>query len=554
MGTALSAGVTGLRAHDQLLDVVGNNLANLNTAGFKSRRVVFRDLIYSTPITASRSAEGVTGGTNPVQIGTGVQSGNIDRDLSQGGLEATGGLTDFAIEGDGYFVVTDGVRNLYTRAGGFSIDEAGFIVDPSNGYRLQRVGTSGESDGVNPGFQTPGASSIRVPFGATIPGEATSQVELTGNLPDSARGPVVQVLTSPVPVVAAGVPATAATQLNALDANFVDYAAGDFLDITGTDSDGSTVSTSVAVDGTSTLGDVLAAVNSAFTGGVATLDSDGNLVVTANETGENPLRVEIADAAGNTGNTTWAVLSPVITTEGQGGDTFQNSLEIYDERGGAHTLALTFQKVGIDEWSLSAAIDEADGTVIDGQIDSLLFNEDGSFRESTDSGVGDPSITVQFAEFLIPQSISFNFGETTSFDGLTQLAAEGSLTVDQDGFASGVLTDIGVTATGLLQAESSNGRNFALAQLAIANFRNPQGLAATGGSYFAETPNTGDVQIGPGQNGGRGTIRGGHLETSNVDIASQFTKLIVAQRGFSANARTITVADQLLQELTNLVR
>ena len=295
-------------------------------------------------------------------------------------------------------------------------------------------------------------------------------------------------------------------------------------------------------------------MNSVFTGGIATLDSDGNIVVTANDTGANPLRVEIADAVGNTGNTTWAVVSPIITTEGQEGDTFQNSLEIYDERGGAHTLALTFQKVGIDEWNLRAAIDDADGVVIDGQIDSILFNGDGSFREATDSGTGGPSVTVQFAEFLIPQTISFNFGETTSFDGLTQLAAEGSLTVDQDGFASGVLTDIGVTATGLLQAESSNGRNFALAQLAIANFRNPQGLAATGGSYFAETPNTGDVQIGPGQNGGRGTIRGGHLETSNVDIASQFTKLIVAQRGFSANARTITVADQLLQELTNLVR
>jgi len=556
MGLALSTAVSGLRAHNQLIDVVGNNLANLSTNGFKTKRILFSDLIYRDSISTAQSATATSGGTNPGQIGAGVQSTIVDANLSQGSLEATGSLFDFAIEGQGYFTMFDGNLNrpVYSRVGAFSLDDTGTLVDPATGYRVQRFGVAGEPVGTAPGFQTPGDSSIKVAFGATIPGNETTSVSIGGNLPANASAPVSQVLNSLNPFLSGGVPATPATLLTSLDSSVGSYVGGDSLVLAGTDFDGSAVSSTLAVDGATTIADVVTAVNSLFSGASATVDANGRLIVTADQSGMTGLALSITDSLANTGFTDWASHAPVVQIAGQDGATVENSLEVYDQQGAAHALGVTFQKVGINEWNMTVAIDSSEGTLLDNLVEGIVFNDDGSILESGGVGLGDTDIEVQFSNFSTPQVIQFDFGVGGLRDGLSHLAVEGSITVDQDGFGSGTLTDVSISSTGLLQAESSNGRKFELAQLAIARFRNPKGLREVGGNYSVESPSSGEVQIGPGQNGGRGVVRGGHLESSNVDMALQFTKLIVAQRGFSANARTITVADQLLQELTNLIR
>ena len=139
MSFALSSGVTGLQAHQQMLDVAGNNLANVNTTAFKSSRILFSELLSETIRKASQPTT-TTGGTNPVQMGSGVGVSGIVPNMSQGNIVNTGNPLDMAIEGEGYFVLSDGQQNVYTRAGAFAVDQASMLVDPATGYRVQRIG------------------------------------------------------------------------------------------------------------------------------------------------------------------------------------------------------------------------------------------------------------------------------------------------------------------------------------------------------------------------------------------------------------------------------
>ena len=143
MANALSTGVAGLNSHQRMLEVIGNNLANLNTTGYKTRRILFSDLLYETVRSASGSSSGNAGAVNPAQIGSGSIVAQIDTKFSQGNLENTGEVLDFAMQGGGFFVVNDGRQNLFTRDGAFAVDDSGTLVDPSTGYRVQRLGTVG---------------------------------------------------------------------------------------------------------------------------------------------------------------------------------------------------------------------------------------------------------------------------------------------------------------------------------------------------------------------------------------------------------------------------
>ena len=139
MSFALSAGVTGLQAHQRMLDVAGNNLANVNTTGFKSSRITFSELLSQTIKKASQPTSTV-GGTNPQQMGSGVGVAGISPNMVQGSIVNTGNPLDLAIEGEGYFALSDGSQNLYTRAGALAVDADSNLVDPATGFRVQRFG------------------------------------------------------------------------------------------------------------------------------------------------------------------------------------------------------------------------------------------------------------------------------------------------------------------------------------------------------------------------------------------------------------------------------
>jgi flagellar hook protein FlgE len=329
----------------------------------------------------------------------------------------------------------------------------------------------------------------------------------------------------------------------------VDYAAGDKLQLTGVDAANNPVNVQVAVDNTTTLGDLVNDINANFAGVTASIDGSGNLVVKANATGPTNLSVAISDVAGG-GTTNWINHQLNTTTTGRNGDTVNTGIQVYDSQGAPHNVNLVFQKVANNTWNLTASINAADGTMINGQVNNITFNADGSFHQTT----GNAAITVQFAGFATPQTIGFNFGSANGFDGLTQVGGSSSAAAtSQNGFAAGFLTDVSVGQDGTVRGIFTNGQTLAIAQMAVANFANPAALNRAGSNYYTLTPGSGPALIGTGQSGSNGAIEQKQLESSNVDVALEFTRLIIAQNGFQVNARMITASDQVLQDLANIL-
>jgi flagellar hook protein FlgE len=561
MSTSLFTGIHGLRVHQQLLDVVGNNLANTNTVGFKTQRARFADLLYQTlaPATGSTAQ---TGGTNPVQVGLGAIVAAIDANLNQGAIETTGFQFDLALQGQGFFVVNNGSADLFTRAGTFNVDQKNFLIDPGTGMRVQRTGIIGEATATTPAFQTPGDNDIQIPFGMGIPGQATRTINFRGNLSANAVGPLAQTLTSAQPFRSGGVAATLATALNALDSNTVDYIATDSLRISGTTRTGAAVNATIPLAGFfppgPTVGNLITQINALFPGSTASLSATGNLIIQDNTTGPSQLSVAIADgtpAPPQIGATNWAAHTLALTTAGKDGDRVSTGIQVYDVQGTPHNLSMVFQKQAANRWDMTASIPAADGTMTDSQVIGILFNDNGSFLQVSGTGVGDGDITFQFTGLSAAQNVVLNLGSVNGFDGLTQFGGSTSAAaISQDGFAAGYLTAVSVAQDGVLNGVFTNGRSLALAQLAIANFANPGGLNREGDNLFTVSAQSGDPLIGSAQSGGRGSVLQGVLEQSNVDIAQEFTRLIVGQRGFQVNARTITVSDEVLEELASIVR
>jgi flagellar hook protein FlgE len=549
MSSSLLAGVSGLTAAQELLNVVGNNLANLNTTGFKSQTPLFSDLLYQTLSPASAASNG--SGTDPIQVGYGVMTSTIDTNFNQGALTTTGNPLDVAIQGQGFFVANNGTQDLYTRAGAFNIDAAGYLVDPATGYLIQRVGAVGQATATSPGFQTAGNSNIQIPMGTGIPAKATANVTLTGNLSAQAAGPQAQTLTSTTPFQSGGAPATAATLINNLSDIQTPFVAGDTLVLQGTTSAGATVNTTVSVGPATTLGTLIGDINTAFPGSTASLDANGNLIVKANATGPSKLQVSISDSAGDVGAEPWGSHAFQVTTPGGNGATVSTAIQVFDTQGTAHTLSLTFQKQGNNTWNLTASIPPADGAMINGTVNGITFNADGSFQSASGSG----SITFAVNGLAAPQTVNFNFGSPGGFNGLTQFGGASSAgATGQDGYAAGTLTSVSIAQDGTINGLFTNGQTFPLAQLAIATFTNPNGLSRVGQNYYQETLNSGVPLITGGLAGKAGSTQGGALESSNVDVSLQFTQLITGQQAYEVNSRSLSINDQVIQDLVNIIR
>lgn len=413
---ALFVGSSGLTANSTALDVVGNNLANINTTGYKNQRTLFRDVVYQT-LSAGSGASGTVGGTNPVQLGFGVNVGSVDSLFGQGNLTPTGRTLDAGIQGSGFFVVNNGTQNLFTRAGGFNVDSSGYLVDPGTGFRVQRFGTAGEGSATLPGFQVAGDNRIKIPFGAGVSGVQTANVNYQGNL-------------------------------------------------------------------------------------------DTNLAVGGN-----------------------------VTT----------AIQVYDSQNTARSLTVTFTKTGSNTFDVTAAI--AGGTVAV-PATPVTFDNDGLLLSPANL-----ALAVSGIPGADNQTINLRLGTIGQATGLTQFGGTSTATaVTQDGSGSGTLVSVSFDQSGIVQGQFSNGRSIPIAQLAIAAFNNESGLIRQGTNYFATSAASGEALIGTAGGGGRGSVQGGSLEGANVDIATEFSRLILAQRGFQVNARTITAANDTLQELANIIR
>lgn len=463
MMRSLFSGVAGLQNHQVRMDVLGNNIANVNTTGFKKGRANFQDLLYQQMSGAAKPTEQV-GGINPKEVGLGMSIASIDTIHTQGSLQTTGVMTDLAIQGNGFFVLAKGETTMFTRAGAFGLDADGRLVNPGNGLRVQ--GWNAQTVNGIEVLNTSGAmEDLVVPVGSKDPARATGQVYLACNL-------------------------------------------------------------------------------------------DKRLP-------------ELAEGA-----------APETVRQG----TWRIEEKIYDSFGQEHTFRVEFTKVvgQPNQWQGTVVIDpeaanptntavglNADAT--EGAVFTVQFDNLGTLERVVD-GQGNQSA----AEGLLSMAVSFDVANTTpGEDGavqrqtfalnlgtvgsarntVTQFAESSSTKVyEQDGYGMGYLDNFKIDQSGIITAVYSNGSTRTLGQVALATFANPNGLEKTGETNFVASNNSGQANIGPSGIAGKGKLIAGALEMSNVDLAEQFTDMIVTQRGFQANSKTIQTSDQMLQELLSLKR
>jgi len=561
MSFALSAGVSGLQAHQKMLDIAGNNLANVNTTAFKAKTINFSELLNET-ITKGTQPTPTIGGTNPQQRGGGVKVAGITSNMSQGNIVTTGNPLDLAIEGQGYFVANDGARDVYTRAGSFAVDADSYLVDPTNGYHVQRIGSVGEADA----FQTAGNSNIRVPYDVAMAARATSQVDVAGNLSADAAltTPATNVLTSTIAyTTGGGTTAMSTTELDQLDQFSGTFGALTTITASGFDPSGNALvdATGLTVTGTTTLQDVIDHLNNnvlTASEQVASLVG-GKICITDANSGYSLSDVALTWADNGSATLTMPAYFEVSTVGGEAVKHINST--IYDSQGGKHVLSAAFTRTNtINQWDMVL-------TSISGDIDTLTFANrrirgiefspaDGSYSD-LNSTIGD---TAQFQVTFTnntanPQTIAINLGTAGQLDGVTQFAGNSTAVArGQDGYEAGNLSTVSIDNHGTLVGSFSNGIKKDIATIQIALFQNTTGLESIGGNYFDTSANSGDPVATQALTGGAGSIHGGALEKSNADVASEFVSMIQAQNGFQASARTIRVANEILRELAGMVR
>jgi flagellar hook protein FlgE len=564
MMRALYSAVSGLASHMLRMDVIGNNIANVNTTGFKAGRITFAETFAQMQRAAT--GPGATGaGANPIQVGCGSTLGSASQLYTQGSLQVTGVGTDLAIQGNGMFVLSDGATTYYTRDGAFQLDAAGQLVSPTSGAIVQGY----LYDRASETFGTE-LTKIQIPLNGVEPASETTLIELAGNLNADSQ-PLGSLLETSALYTADGSYASGTTALVDLrlgsSSTTTLVAAGDTIHLDGMIG-GETVSAELAVAAETTLDDLAVALEDVLN---SPDDVDG---VTVTVDAQGRLSVETPDALGTSAGVDYISLS-AVDSEGNGRSEFVSALgfssledardassftkttQVYDALGFAHNVTLTFTRVtGENEFTWTAAVDSTGASILEGGSGRVSFRDDGSIESFRFDNVGADTPTALHLSpgtgARGPLVIAFDCGGQGSFEGLTMLDGATGVESNQNGAAQGVFMSFETDEYGLMTARFSNGVLRPLAQLAVAEFINPAGLTRVGNNAYIENPNTGSPVFGaPGGGIVSSTITSGALEQSNVDLAQEFTDMVVTQRGFQANARVITTSDEMLTDLIN---
>ena len=574
--SSLFAGVSGLNANGTALSVIGNNIANMSTVGFKGSKATFADLISSS----------ISGGSGAVQTGIGVALTSVQGNFSQGSLATSSNVLDLAIDGNGFFVVEDAQGGtFYSRAGLFRLDRNNNVVDPS-GFKLQGflADTTGTITGTIGDIALPSTTaSPRATTIALVAANLNSATTQTG-----VRGSVVASAAS-VTTTAAG--ANSFTiDLNGDGVQTVTVANG----LTG-----AALATAIqnAVRALVPNDPFKAAAYSGFT---ASVNPSNIFTFTSGITGttyNSTTGTGTVVVAANGGDTLAADLNMTTGTSTTGTDfllsdpsassNFSTSMTVFDSLGNSHLLTTYFTRTGQNTWNYNVVANAAD--VVTANYDSsnidaslgivkvgsgtLTFGTNGTLdRESpvtrydTGTAAGTTGATpgelqIDFNGATQDQLIVMNYGTSVTtdggsgLDGTTQFGSTSALVQQtQDGFAAGSLQAFSVDSNGTISGRFSNGQLRALAQVVLARFPDPIGLTRTGKNTFAQSGNSGQPVTGTPDSAGLGRVLSNSLELSNVDLGESFIDMIAAQRGFQANSRVITTSDEILQELVNLKR
>ena len=525
---ALFSGVTGLRAQSQSLSIISDNISNLNTTGYKATVNQFSTLVTNQVSSTSYSSGGVL--SHPVQL--------ID---SQGLLEASESPTDVAITGQGFFVVntnstggTAGV-NLFTRAGSFRTDLNGNLFNTA-GFYLQGWPTDSLGN-VLPGYSTSTLDDLETVNVNAIKGsaQATSSISIGANLPaaaatgDSHNTNIViydslgishnlglswvKAGANQWDIGVSPTPGSALTTLR--DSAGAAYASVGRLDFSGQPTDGETIT----IGGTTYEFD-----NNAAVGG-------GNTAVTIG-----------TDLPTTLANLVTAVGDARVT---QGTGTDNTSVFINQSAAGA---ALTVDASGTTEVAQSTAFTVP---ALTASTPAITFAGDG-----TPSSFNVSTIDIAWANGASPSTgITLGLGTVGKGDGLTQFSdAFATNFVQQNGVPFGVFSGVSIADDGIVSALFDNGVTRAIYRLPIATFSNADALAAQTGNAYAATTSSGNPLINLPGVGPAGRIKSGSLEASTVDLAEEFTRMIISQRAFSAASKVITTSDQMLDDLTRIIR
>jgi flagellar hook protein FlgE len=446
---SLFDGVSGLDANQEMIDTIGNDIANINTTGYKSNEVQFEDLLDQT-ISGATAPTSPEGGVNPTQVGLGVKVAGVEANFTQGTSEQTGNPLDLSIQGDGFFMANANGQTVYTRAGSMQLDGMGNLVTP-DGYLVQGW-TANASGAINTSAPL---TNLSIPSGQEIAANATTTIGLGGNL--------------------------------------------------------------------------------------------------APQTGWTPPTTGSGSGSGS--------------SAAQGAST---SVTVYAANGSTESLDLNFQqaatlpsgapKGAASAWTVQGVLTEPGGTpdYTNATSATMYFDSSGNLLGYADQkGTAGAAGSTSFSLTVPDETTGAASGATQSFTvklpGITANASADTASVlTQDGNAPGTLQSYSIGSNGVIQGVFNNGQTLNLGQIALATFSNPDGLLRNGDTNFISTANSGLAQVGAAGNGSRGSIQAGTLEASNVDLASEMTQLIEAERGFQANGSVITTSDTLLQDLINL--
>ena len=568
MMRSLYSGVAGLKTHQTRMDVIGNNIANVNTTAYKSSSMTFSELMSQTTQKASgANATTGVGGTNAKQIGLGVKAGAINTAITtQGSAQSTGNPFDIMITGDNFFVVSNGSENFFTRDGSFYVDGAGNLAMTSTGYNVMGWGVDETTGNIKQDTVT--ALRIMSSANMTYPPEATTQANISGILDEndkdvtSANGKTVN--------------------LNFFDARGYSYTAkftfkqsgGDktneysmelnkILDSTGKEIDISKLKfgnrsqqkmeTKVTLNTDAYKWDGKVLKTKDGTTEVANLadifKADGSLITPADDAAAQKQQKAldaIAKAYGYEGSTDEFLNLYITSTANK-----DKQLTIQDLLGNMMAGKTT------DVLPADGSAITMEGRYFEGT--TVVFNKDTGKLESVGGSTTNLNVNAAFSALGGNFSdVTIDLSECTNYDN-KGTSTIGATSGDLDGLGTGRrlgdMIGVSIQKDGMIYASYDNGMTKLLGQIATAAFANASGLEKEGDNLYSATLNSGEFDgIGVDITAGGGYMSTGQLEMSNVDLSSEFTEMITTQRGFQANSRIITVSDTLLEELTNLKR
>ena len=463
MMRSLYSGVSGLQNHQTRMDVIGNNISNVNTTGFKRGRVNFQDMISQQVAGAAKPTEEL-GGVNPKDVGLGMTISTIEQVFTQGNLQSTGVGTDVAIRGNGFFILKNGDESFYTRNGVFGRDRDGTLVNPANGMRVQGwMARDLNGEQIVQTAATP--TDLVIPVGSKDPAKATENVLFACNLNKN------------TPEILEGASAS-------------DVAKG-------------TWNTEQKI-----------------------YDSFGN---------EHLLSINFTKVPGVANS--WQA---TVNVDADNADFTQTRIGLGTTDGVQNTFIVNFDNYG----QLSSVTDSAGN--ISNETGEIVLQSSFTVADANADENGTPA----------RQSFNINLGTIGSMKNTITQSASKSTTkaYSQDGYTLGYLDNYKIDSSGTITGVYSNGTNRVIGQIALATFSNDRGLEKAGDNTYVETNNSGQANIGESGVAGKGSLLAGALEMSNVDLSEQMTDMIVTQRGFQANSKTIQTADTLLETVLGLKR